>query len=184
MTEEIKQHNFELFIKKLNQLGIDTSKLVENLGEKLKNGSFSTSTSTNLAGDGTLIDTILKVLTPFAVRINNLLDEDKRVDQNILVKVCLLHQISKSVEYIPTNEDWLKKKGYLYEYSKDKPAIKTGLYSLILCQENGITFTPAEAEAMTINDRRLDDEQANFYSSKLSEIVKIANSLTYISKKN
>ena len=184
MTDEIKQHNFNLYIKKLNQIGVDTSKLVENLGEKLKNGSFSTSISTNLCGEGTLIDTVLKKLTPFAVRINGLLDDEKKVDQNSLVKVCLLHHIAKAIEYIPTNEEWLKKKGYMYEYYKPKPAIKTGLYSLVLCQENGITFTPFEAEAMTINDRRTDDEQANFFSSKLSEIVKMANTLTYISSKN
>lgn len=184
MTEELKQHNFELYLKKLSQLGIDVSKLKESIGDKLKNATFSITNDSGLCGDGTLIETVLKVLTPFAVRLNNLFDEKVKVDQNTLVKVCLLHQIAKAVRIKPTTEDWKIKKGQLYDYDSNQPSIRTGLHSLVLAEMFGIEFTPEEAEAMTINDRDLTDDQARWHSSLLASIVRQANEMTYLQSNN
>ena len=184
MTSETKQHNFDLFIKKLNQLGIATESLVSNLGENLKNGTFSLSKESGLCGDGTLLETVLKKLTPYAVKLNSLFPEEKRVEQSTLVKVCLLHQIAKAVRVIPNNNQWeIEKRGLLYKYAPNQPSIRTGLYSLVLAQSFGINFTPEEAEAMTINDMDLTDEQSRWHSSRLSSIVRIANEMTYLQER-
>ncbi len=181
MTIELKQHNFDLFIKKLNQLGIETNALVEGIGEKLKNGTFTLSNESGLCGDGTLIETTLKVLTPYAVKLNNLFPEEIRVDQNTLVKVCLLHQIAKAVRLIPNDNQWeIEKRGMIYKYAPNQPSIRTGLHSLILAQNFGINFTAEEAEAMTVNDRDLSDDQARWHSSLLASIVRQANEMTYL----
>ena len=181
MTIELKQHNFDLFIKKLNQLGIETNALVEGIGEKLKNGTFTLSNESGLCGDGTLIETTLKVLTPYAVKLNNLFPEEIRVDQNTLVKVCLLHQIAKAVRLVPNDNQWeIEKRGLIYKYAPNQPSIRTGLYSLILAQNFGIKFTAEEAEAMTVNDRDLSDDQARWHSSLLASIVRQANEMTYL----
>ena len=183
MTEELKQHNFDLFIKKLNQLGIETDQLVETIGEKLKNASFSISNEKGygLCGDGTLIEVILKVLTIFAVKLNGLFAEDARVNQETLVKVCLLHQIAKAVILIPNDNPYeIEKRGLIYKYDSTQPSIRTGLHSLVLAQSFGIKFTPEEAEAMTINDRDLSDDQARWHSSQLASIVRQANEMTYL----
>lgn len=181
MTIELKQHNFDLFIKKLNQLGIETNALVEGIGEKLKNGTFTLSNESGLCGDGTLIETTLKVLTPYAVKLNNLLPEEIRVDQNTLVKVCLLHQIAKAVRLVPNDNQWeIEKRGLIYKYAPNQPSIRTGLHSLILAQNFGIKFTAEEAEAMTVNDRDLSDDQARWHSSLLASIVRQANEMTYL----
>ena len=181
MTIELKQHNFDLFIKKLNQLGIETNALVEGIGEKLKNGTFTLSNESGLCGDGTLIETTLKVLTPYAVKLNNLFPEEIRADQNTLVKVCLLHQIAKAVRLIPNDNQWeIEKRGLIYKYAPNQPSIRTGLHSLILAQNFGIKFTAEEAEAMTVNDRDLSDDQARWHSSLLASIVRQANEMTYL----
>lgn len=181
MTIELKQHNFDLFIKKLNQLGIETNALAEGIGEKLKNGTFTLSNESGLCGDGTLIETILKVLTPYAVKLNNLFPEEIRVDQNTLVKVCLLHQIAKAVRLVPNDNQWeIEKRGLIYKYAPNQPSIRTGLHSLILAQNFGINFTAEEAEAMTVNDRDLSDNQARWHSSLLASIVRQANEMTYL----
>ena len=41
--------------------------------------------------------------------------------------------------------------------------------------------TPEEIEAITIMDRRSDDEQANFFANPISIVLKQANELTYLS---
>ena len=82
----------------------------------------------------------------------------------------------------PNDNEWEKeKRGLLFKYKKSNVALKMGIKSLILSQELGIKFTPEEIEAITIIDRRLDDEQANYYSNPISVVLKQANELTYLS---
>lgn len=181
MTEETRESNFELFIKKLNQIGIETDLMVYGIGDKLKNATFNMSIESGLAGDGSLIDTVLRTLTPYAVRLNDLFPMDIRVDKNVLVKICLLHQISKAVRIVPNDNQWeIEKRGMLYKYDSNQPSIRTGLHSLILAQNFGIKFTPQEAEAMTVNDRDLTDNQSRWHSSLLASIVRQANEMTYM----
>lgn len=185
MTEECREHNLDLFFKKLNQLGIETIHLRDLLGDKLKNATFAMNNSTTLCGDGTFIETILKTLTPFAVQLNNMFPENMRVNQNTLVKVCLLHQIAKAVRIIPNDNKWeVEKRGLLYSYDKSQPSIRTGLHSLVIAQNCGINFTTEEAEAMTVNDRDLTDEQSRWHSSLLSSIVRQASEMTYLKSSN
>lgn len=181
MTIEVKQKNFDLFIRKLNQIGIETDGLVSEFGEMIQNGTFTLNGTSEVCGDGTLIEIILKVLTPYAVNLNNLFPEEKRVDQNTLVKVCLLHQIAKAIRIIPNDNQWeIEKRGLLYKYDSNQPSIRTGLHSLIIAQKCGINFSAEEAEAMTINDRDLTDEQSRWHSSILASIVRQASEMTYL----
>ena len=124
---------------------------------------------------------MLKVLTPYAVRINELLPEEQSVDQSTLVKVCLLHQIAKAVRLIPNDNEWERdKRGLMYKYDGDLPSIRTGLHSVSMCFDCGIPLTTEEIEAMTINDRDLSDDQARWHASTMATIVRQANELTYV----
>ena len=181
ITTETKEKNLKLFFKKLSQLGIGTECLEENYGEKLMNGSFTNSNEFGNAYDGSLLEIVLKTLTPYAVKLNELLPEEKRVDKNTLIKICLLHQIAKAIRLIPNDNAWeVEKRGFVYKYDGDLPSIRTGLHSLIMCQNCGIQFTAEEAEAMTVNDRDLTDDQARWHSSIMATIVRQASELTYL----
>ena len=181
ITEEIKNKNYELYLKKLSQLGIDTTLFAEIAGDKLKEATFTNTNDFGNAYPGSLIEIVLKVLTPYAVKLNELLPEEQRVDKNTLVKICLLHHIAKAVRLVPNDNQWeIEKRGMVYKYAEDQASIRTGLHSLILAQQAGIQFTPEEAEAMTVNDRDLTDDQARWHSSVMSTIVRQANELTYI----
>ena len=180
MTDEQKSKNFNLYFKKLNEV-VGDNKLSETISEKLLNATYSTKVDTGLAGDGTLLQTILYKLTAFAVKMNEMLPEEKRVNKETLIKICLLHQISKAIRLIPNDNEWeVEKRGILYKYNDENPSIRTGLHSLILAQQAGISFTADEAEAMTVNDRDLSDDQARWHQSTLSSIVRMANEMTYI----
>lgn len=181
ITEEIKKKNYEVFLKKLEQVGVETTALDETYGEKLMNASFTNSNENGQAYDGSFIEIILKKLTPYAVRINELLPEEIRVDKNSLVKICLLHQIAKSIRLVKNDNLWeIEKRSLLYKYDNNLPAIRTGFHSLLMCTECGIQFTVQEAEAMTVNDREMSDDQARWHSSIFSNIVRQASELTYM----
>lgn len=179
------EKNYELFINKLGQLGIDTTKLNDEFGELIKNATFSHATSNGLAYDGALLNTLLYKLTPYAVKLNELFPPDIRVDKQSLVKVCLLHQIAKAVRLVPNDNQWeVEKRGFIYKYSSENPSIRTGLHSLIMCQNCGIPFTVEEAEAMTVNDRDLTDDQTRWHSSVMASIVRQANEMVYLEVTN
>lgn len=180
-----KLTNYTLYLKKLSQLGINTDKLAEDYGDKIADATFATNADSNLAFDGALISTILYKLTPYAVKINELYPEEIRVDKNSLVKVCLLHQIAKAVRLLPNDNEWeIKNRGILYKYDKKQPSIRTGLHSLVIAQNCGIEFTPEEAEAMTVNDRDLTDDQARWHSSLMASIVRQASEMVYLESIN
>lgn len=181
ITKEIQERNLKLFFKKLSQIGVDTDCLEQKYGEKIMTATFANANENGFAGEGTFLEVLLKILTPYAVRINELLPEHKRVDKNTLVKVCLLHQIAKAIKLIPNDNAWeVEKRGMLYKYDPSLPSIRTGLYSLFMAQNCGITFTAEEVEAMTVNDRDMTDEQARWFSSVMATIVRQASELTYL----
>ena len=176
-----KEKNYEIFLKKLNQLGVKTEALDKRFGDLIKKASFTLSNEKGMAYEGSLIEIVLRVLTGYAVALNDILPEEKRVDKNSLVKVCLLHHISKAVRIVPNDNSWeVEKRGLVFKYDEKQPAIRTGLHSLAICQSCGIPFTLEEVEAMTINDRDLTDNQARYYSNTMSLLVRQANEMTYM----
>lgn len=181
MEYEKRKSNLELYLKKLEEVGVETSLLNKFYGELIMNGTFTNSNEFGNAYNGSLLKIVLKVLTPYAVRLNELLPEEQRVDKKTLVKICLLHQIAKSVRMVENDNQWeVEKRGLLFKYKEDLPSIRTGLHSVSMCFECGIPLTAEEIEVMTINDRDLSDDQARWHASVMATLVRQANELTYI----
>lgn len=181
MNDEIKRKNLRLFLGKLHELGVDVTMLDKRYGEKILNATFTNSNEFGNAYEGSLLEIVLKVLTPYAVRLNELLPEEQRVDKNTLVKTCLLHQIAKAVRMIPNDNQWeVEKRGLVFKYDGNLPSIRTGLHSVSMCFECGIQLTTDEIEVMTINDRDLSDDQARWHASVMATLIRQANELTYI----
>ena len=181
MENEKKEKNYQLYLKKLSQIGVEVEALDEKYGEVIKNGTFTNSNEFGNAYDGSLLEIVLKTLTPYAIKLNEMLPTSQQVERNTLIKVCLLHHISKSVRLVENDNKWeVENRGILYKYNPSLPSIRNGLHSLVMAQECGISFTAEEAEAMTINDRDLTDDQSRWHSSVMASIVRMANELTYI----
>ena len=181
MEKEKREKNYQLYLKKLSQVGVDTELLNEKYGELIKNATFTNLNDFGNAYDGSLLEIVLKTLTPYAIKLNEMLPQEQQVNKDVLIKICLLHHISKSVRLIENDNQWeVEKRGMLYKYNSSLPSIRNGLHSLIMAQECGIPFNVDEAEAMTINDRDLTDDQSRWHSSIMASIVRMANELTYI----
>ena len=182
ISEEIKNKNLQLFFKKLSDVGVNTDILQQLYGDKLLNATYAMQLDTNLAYEGSLINTLLRVLTPLAININNLLSEDKKCDNNIVIKIALLHQIAKCTMFEHNTNQWeVDNRGMAYKYAKYDAAIKLGARSIAICSECGIKLSPIEIEAMLINDR--DDDQSRYFSNVLSNVIKNANELTNLQTK-
>lgn len=180
MNDDTRKNNIKIFYEKLNSIGINTELLQSKYGEKLENGSFCNTDEYNKAYDGSLIETVLRTLTPYAVRINELLPSNARVPKEKLVKICLLHQISKCIRMVRNDNAWeIEKRGIVYKYVDALPSIRTGLHSLSMALDCGIVFSDDEIEAMTSIDRDLTDQQYRYHCSTLSTILRQANELTY-----
>lgn len=186
MNEELKEKNYLLFKQKMEKYGVEANTIDGFFGDKLKNATFlMVKENGDAVYDGALLHVVLRTLTPYAIKLNGLLPENIQVNQDSLVKVCLLHQISKAVMFEPNDDEWQKeKRGCLYKYSKTDASLRMGMRSVFIAQELGIKFTEVEMEAMTILDRQFDDKQSNFYSSPLSTILRQAAELTYLTLKN
>ena len=81
-----------------------------NLKKKIKHASFSLTNENHTAYDGSLLQIILRILTPYAIKINELLPEEIKVNQSSIIKVCLLSHISKCEMFIPNTDEWQKEK--------------------------------------------------------------------------
>ena len=171
LTEEMKEKNYSIFLKKLSELNIDINFMESYLGkDKIKNATFNITTG----GEGTLIHVILRMLTPNAVKIAELnAPEGFEIKKDSLVKVCLLSHLSK-IEMFQKGT----KQG-TFEYAPYPYGMKMGLRSIALCEALNIKLTAEELEAMTILDRESED-QAKFFASPLAQIIKIANELTFL----
>lgn len=184
---EQRQKNLNLFKSKLEDCGINTSKLMKLYGEKLQDSTFAFSNKENqFCGDGTLLHTVMRVLTPMALKLNEALSMGgKSVDDKMLIKVCFLHQIAKCVMVSPNDNKWeIENRGLMYKFNDYSFALKMGMRSIAMCIQCGIELTENELEAMSNLDKE-ETKQTKFYSSPLAVILKQANELTDIlSKKN
>lgn len=179
LTDEQKLKNLSIFFKKLNDSGVDTTSLQEKYESQLLNASFALTNETFSAYDGSLLHIVLRMLTPCALQLNNIYHESIKVSTETLVKVCLLHQISKSLMFTPNDNEWeVKNRGMVYKYAPYDFAFKMGMRSLMMCYECNIELTPMEIEALTILDRYDNDEQARFRCNVISMIIRQANEIT------
>lgn len=180
LQKEKIDRNYNLFISKLKEIGIETNILQERYGEAIKHASFSSINYDGMAYEGSLLEVILYHLTPIALKENESFEELK-LDKEKIVKICLLQHLSKAVRMIKNDNQWeVKERSIIFKYNENNPAIKTGLHSVAILSECGINLTVDEIEAITVIDRYANDSQSNLFSSVCAEIIRIANIKNYI----
>lgn len=187
LTEEQISSNYVRFLGMLEKrFNIDIVKFVEVFGEdNLKYAPAAPNEDSNLAYKGALLHHILFRVTNYAVKFNKFISEEMKlesmaVNEDSLIKVCLLHQIAKCLMFDENDSNWEKtNRGIAYKYRELEGALRCGERSALLCLNNGLTtFTPEEFEAMCIMDRSADDSYSKFYSSSLSTYIRWANELS------
>jgi hypothetical protein len=133
------------------------------------------------AFEGGLVDHLLRVAF-YAVKFNNSLPEDKKVDQKSLLKVSLLHQIGKAKLYVDGPE-WAKKNGKHYDFNNALVSMRVSERSVYYATANGVSFTEEEFAAILMSDKS-DDKQAEYHNSTLGDLLKMANLFAIKHEKN
>lgn len=177
LTEEKINFNFVTFVKRLKKYKIYTEKMEsdEEFNLRLKNATAFITADTNLAYDGSLIEHIIDI-TSNAISLNNTLLDKIKVDQDSLIRTCLLHQISKSLMFVKNDVEWEIGKGKLYKYSDNLPAIRCGEFSIYLAMKYGVELSVDEFESILSMDKK-DDDQKKYHKSVLSTLLEVANDL-------
>lgn len=181
LTTEKINLNYITFCNKLKKYNCYSEQMISEIGELLKNCSFSMNDDSGSAYQGSMIDIVLNHLCSIAYNINEVIFgangkfNSMRVNPDMLMRVLLLQHIAKAEMFVNSRDTWKVKKGMLYEFNQDlKASLKLGERSLYICQKYGITLAEEEYEAIRIIDK-LDDDKLMFYISPLCSIVKMAN---------
>ena len=165
--------NAKKYFDTATKLGFMNEDLMKFLGESFIKAPASTMADLHNAFEGGLIDHLLRVGS-YAVKFNNALPEDERVDQNSLLKVCLLHQIGKAKLYKPCESEWHRKnQGKMYEFNDELTSMRVGERSIHYAMSNGIKFTEEEYSAI-LNFDKNDDKMAEYHNSTVGDLLKTA----------
>lgn len=174
--------NAKKYFDTANKLGFMTSELTAFLGQDFIKAPASTLESLHNAFEGGLIDHLLRVGS-FAIKFNNALPENERVDQDSLLKVALLHQIGKAKLYIPNESEWHRKnQGKMYNFNEALPSMRVSDRSILYATANGVKLTEEEYQAIILFDRE-EDKMAEYHNSTMGDLLKMANLFAIKSEK-
>jgi hypothetical protein len=168
--------NTKKYFETATKLGFMNNELMTFLGEDFIKAPASSMADYHNAFEGGLIDHLLRVAN-YAIRINNSLPDDEKVDQNSLLKVCLLHGIGKAKLYTPCTSEWHRKnQGKMYEFNEDLVSMRVSERSAYYALSHGIQFTEEEFSAVIFFDKT-DDKMSDYHNSMLGELLKMGNIL-------
>ena len=183
LSKEILVSNFSKYKKRLiTYVGErEAESIIEELGgdDAVMNATYANTENTGLAYDGSFTETVI-ALTVYAIKINNLLPEEKQVSKESIAKVALLSQIGKVLLFKPQTNDWRRKNlGENYSYAELDGAIRVGERSMLIAMNSGVKFTEFEFEAMRIMDKQNEnaDNYSKYFSGALSMVIKQANEM-------
>jgi hypothetical protein len=164
--------------------GFMTDELMSFLGEDFIKAPATNTNSQYNAFEGGLIEHLLRVAF-YAVKFNNALPDNEKVDQNSLLKVCLLHQIGRARLFVPCESEWHRiNMGKMYEYNSSLVSMRVSDRSIYYAMSHGVTFTEEEYVAINNYDKP-EDKMAEFFNSTLGELLKMGNTFAIkYSKKN
>ena len=188
ISEEKINLNYTRWIERLKHYDCYSERLIDEIGDKIKNASFALQESSGAAYQGSMIDVVLNNLCVIACHLNDRafgVNKDKvlhpylQVNQNSLIRVLLLQHIAKAEMFILQTNQWKAKQGYLFDFNPNmNTCLKCGERTTFLCMKYGIELTEEEFEAIRIIDK--EDSVANPYITPLCQLVKMANQLVSI----
>lgn len=177
LSQEKINLNYATFIEKMKKYNCYTPAMEndDSFNDRLKNGIVSITENSGGAYEGSLVESITRVAR-IAYSINEMLLPEVKVPLDSLIRVCYLYQISKGLLFTKNDVDWEIKKGKLFKFIDNNPAIKYGEYSLYLCSKFGIELSLYEYEAILSVDK-VDDNQTIYFGNMLAQILRSANEI-------
>jgi hypothetical protein len=145
----------------------------------------STMLSLHNAFPGGLVDHLLRV-TSYAIKINEMLPEGLKQTKESVVRVSLLHGIGKVGLYTPCKSEWhIKNQGKMYEFNESLTSMTIGERSIyyLMSNGNGDMLSDTEYQAILNFDKDAGDKMAEWHTSPLGVILKMAIKMAIMEEK-
>ena len=181
-TKKIEQ-NKTTFIETNEKYGIMTKELLDFLGEDLFIAPSTISLNMTGSYPGGLLQITIRACK-YAIMTNEILPTNLKHPIESIVKTVFLSQIGKVFMFRLTENESLKKKGQLYEFSDDLIRLRVGERSVYYALQHGVTLTEEEFQAIINYDKDDDDKMAKYYSSSLSSIIRWGFEIAVMEEKN
>jgi hypothetical protein len=178
LSEETRQKNLSIWVMGLTSLGVNTDSLVSKYGELIKNAPLNDKATYGLAYEGSLLASNFR-MSIVAKNINSTLAEEVRVPVDDITKVALLSNLAKALMLTPTQDDWKKKNGIMWEYTPLEYAFRTGQRTVNLLLENGINLKACEIEALLGFDC-MEDNWFKQNASMLTRLMQLASQTVWV----
>ena len=182
LTEEQKNTAWVQFYSVFEQLGLHEFYNMDSLKEELLSAPCAINEEMGTAYKGALIMHINMTMA-LAQRLAKMISGTFQIDEESLLKACIIMHLSKRLMYIENDNEWeIKNRGLNFKFKKDiEGCIKGGERSALEALNNGVKLTPIEFEAI----KALDDTEntSTVYKSIITVIVKQANELAYAIEK-
>lgn len=155
---------------------------IEVLQKQLFSATCALNEDTGCSYPGSLLVHI-NLATALAQRIAKMISGTFSIDDESLVKVCLLMHLSKIEMYIPNDNQWeIEKRGLNYKFAELSGKLKFGERSILNAMNKGIKLTAEEFEAIKCLDNEKEGN-SKYGDCIMSTIVRQANELAYAIEK-
>jgi hypothetical protein len=182
LTEEQKNTAWVQFYTVFSNLGLNEHYDCDLLKEELFNSPCSINEEMGTSYKGALLMHINMTMA-LAQRLSKMISGTFKIDENSLLKCCLLMHLSKRHMYVENDNEWeIKNRGLNFKFKKDVEAcLKGGERSALEALNNGVKLTPTEFEAIKSLDNTEND--STVYKSIMTIVIKQANELGYAIEK-
>ena len=187
ISNEKIEKNKKKFLETNEKYNIFSKELQEFLGEDFFYVPASTSTDSYGCYLGGLLDHLLKVCK-YCIQINDLLPEGVKQDSALVIKTVFLAQIGKTYLFKPTENEWYKKNGQLFEYrdSTEDPeiiALSVGERSIFYATTHGVKLSGEMYQAILFSDRESGNRSIRWLAEPLGHILKLGFELAVLEEK-
>lgn len=175
ISEEQANIEWSKFATKFQEVGLAEHYDMDALREEILASPCTTNEDSGNAYKGALLIHINMVIG-IAQRIAKMISGTFQIDENSLVKVCMLMHLGKRFMFEPTDSEWDAKRGFPFRFKDNNFALKSSDLSIIEASNNGVHLLPEEYEAIKAADGD-DTNGKKMFQNILSTVVRQANEL-------
>jgi hypothetical protein len=183
LSKEKILKNAKKFNDTATKYGVINDELMEMLGKEFISAPCTTSTNFYGAYEGGLVEHIINT-TKHALNINESLPADKQVKKNLIIRVCMIHQIGKAKMYVEQTSQWYKdNRGEMYTWNEDLLSMSVAERSVYYALKAGINLREDEVYAIYNYNSDFAQKPLTTDGAKLAAILRVANMVATIEEK-
>lgn len=177
LAQEQENVEWAKFATKFEEVGLAKKYDMEKLKAEILACPCTTNEDSGTAYRGALLIHI-NMTMGIAQRIAKMISGTFQIDENSLLKVCMLMHLGKRFLFEESDNEWEIKRGYPFRFKDNNFALKGSDLSIVEAMNLGVSLLPEEYEAIKSADGD-DTSGRKIFQNILSTVVRQANELAY-----